>query len=307
MVLSTYRLRRQNLPPELNFFTPRFWARFGAGLVLVGFFILMMTGYSSVKTSLPFDRGFPLEELLASTDAYLHGGDPWRYLHAIVDAKSVGVVMDYAYGKSWMLYWSALGFWICVSARADAVRTRYVITLVLIWGLLGNVLAGLFMSAGPIFFERVTGDAVRFGELSAMLRALAADGATALPYTDYLWEAYQSQSLGVGSGISAFPSLHVAIATLNALFVRELFGKVAQTLAWLYAAFILFGSVYFGWHYAIDGYASIVCVVAIYAAVRLAARKLASRGQSQSDPALMSSGGAGARPDALSAQIAQRR
>lgn len=288
VVLSVYRARRQTLPPTLNFFAPDYWARFGAGLVLIVFFILMMTAYSTVKMILPFGQGFPYEALLADVDAFLHGGDPWRYLHAVIDANTVGVFLDYLYGKGWMLYWSALGFWICVSGRANKVRTRYVVCLVLTWGLLGNLVAGFAISAGPIFYERITEDAGRFGDLMIVLRAMAADGATAMPYSDYLWTAYQKQSVGVGSGISAFPSLHVAIATLNALFVRELLGKVAQTLAWLYAAFILFGSVYFGWHYAIDGYASILGVVAIYASVRLIAGKATSLRRPQRDQALTS-------------------
>ena len=96
------------------------------------------------------------------------------------------------------------------------------------------------------------------------LDALAADGGYAKGVSDYLWTFYQERSVGVGSGISAFPSLHVAIAMLNALFVHELFGRLGRFLAWSYLAFTMFGSVYLGWHYAVDGYASIVLVIIIY-------------------------------------------
>jgi hypothetical protein len=279
LFLCVYRLRHQAVPPELNAFAPQFWARFGAGIVLLGFFVLMMTAYSTVKTMLPFGRGFPYEEVVATADAFIHGGDPWHFLHRLVDADSLGVAIDFLYAKCWLLYWVALGFWICVSGRASPVRTRYVISLVVTWGLLGNVVAGLAKSAGPIFYERVTGDGQRFGELSMILDTLAAQGAYAKGISDYLWGFYQERSVGVGSGISAFPSMHVAIAMLNALFIREILGRLAAFLAWSYLAFILFGSVYLGWHYAVDGYASIVLVAIIYWAGRRISRYLSARDQ----------------------------
>ena len=264
LFLCAYRIRRQNLRPEVNFFAPQFWARFGAGIVLLGFFALMMTAYSTVKTMLPFGRGFPFEETLAATDAFIHGGDPWFFLHNLVDADTFGRAIDLLYSVGWMIYWMGFGFWICVSGRANFVRTRYVVSLVVTFGLLGNIVTGLAESAGPIFYQRVTGDGLRFAELMLFLDALAADGGYAKGVSDYLWTFYQERSVGVGSGISAFPSLHVAIAMLNALFVHELFGRLGRFLAWSYLAFTMFGSVYLGWHYAVDGYASIVLVIIIY-------------------------------------------
>jgi membrane protein implicated in regulation of membrane protease activity len=73
--------------------------------------------------------------------------------------------------------------------------------------------------------------------------------------------------------------MHVAIAMLNALFIREILGRLAAFLAWSYLAFILFGSVYLGWHYAVDGYASIVLVAIIYWAGRRISRYLSARDQ----------------------------
>lgn len=285
LILGFFRMRRPGLPADQNFVSPQFWARFGAGMVLLGFVVVMMVAYSSVKTILPFEWGFPYEVSVADADSFLHNGEPWRVLHAWIDAGRFGVAIDYLYGKGWMIYWIAFGFWLSVSARANSIRTRYVVSMVVTWGLLGNVLAGLTKCAGPIFYERVTGDAQRFGELTLILDAMAADGGFAKDLSDYLWGIYQTQSVGIGSGISAFPSLHVAIATLNALFIQEVFGRVVRTLAWLYLAFILFGSVYLGWHYAIDGYASIALVVVIYWVGRKIGQRLSARDQQQAVPA----------------------
>ncbi len=77
----------------------------------------------------------------------------------------------------------------------------------------------------------------------------------------------ESGVIGVGAGISAFPSMHVAAATLNALFLSER-GRVLAAVGWSYVALILFGSVYLGWHYAIDGLFSVPATILIYAALR---------------------------------------
>ena len=70
-----------------------------------------------------------------------------------------------------------------------------------------------------------------------------------------------------GAAISAFPSMHVAVATIWAIYMTErswFFAPVAIG----FAVTILFLSVYTGWHYAVDGYVSIAVILAIYAAVR---------------------------------------
>ena len=75
----------------------------------------------------------------------------------------------------------------------------------------------------------------------------------ALGAQEMLWGDYQVRDVMVGSGISAMPSMHVAIATLFALVcwrVRRWLGIVMT----IYAVIIMLGSVDLGWHYAVDGY-----------------------------------------------------
>ena len=83
----------------------------------------------------------------------------------------------------------------------------------------------------------------------------------------YLWTLNTIGQTGLGSGISAFPSVHVALATLNALFARE-YSRRLGIVAFAYAALIEVSSVYLGWHYAIDGYAAAIATVLIYVATR---------------------------------------
>jgi len=135
---------------------------------------------------------------------------------------------------------------------------------------LGTVIAGVGMSAGPGFYQRVTGE-TRF---QALTDFLADDhrGLGSLRAMDVLWSAYRQGVVGWGTGISAFPSMHLAVSTLLTLAAFRLH----RLLGWAFVAFtgaILFGSVHLGWHYAVDGYVSIVCTTLIWFAVGWAQRR----------------------------------
>ncbi|MEM7120805.1 MAG: phosphatase PAP2 family protein [Pseudomonadota bacterium] len=261
---DVFRCFTQSDRPAPSLASSDYWARLSVGLVLIALFIPMMASYSTVKTVLPFSAGFPYEESLAQIDAFLHGGDPWIVTHWLLDPDVFGRWLDRNYHQTWLVYWTGFAFWVCVCRRADQVRTRYIISMMLTWGLLGNVIAALTMSAGPVFYAGATGDAQRFADLNAFIDQLNAGDSLVKYLSTYLWQNYEARAVGPGSGISAVPSLHVAIVTLNAFFVRELFGKWWGALAWLFVAVISFSSVYLGWHYAIDAYISIILVAMIY-------------------------------------------
>ena len=138
---------------------------------------------------------------------------------------------------------------------------RYYWTFAAMVFLLGTVLRTLANSAGPIFYDRLFGG----DRYASLMQTIAEDfyGRLMLQASYYLFDAYTAQNPVVGSGISAMPSIHVAVAVINALFFSSI-NKWAGFVAWIYAAVIMFGSVHFGWHYAIDGYVSIVSCLLIW-------------------------------------------
>lgn len=97
-------------------------------------------------------------------------------------------------------------------------------------------------SAGPIFYDRLF-DPDLFDDLTASLRSSGA-GQAILRISDYLYSSYTSRQASIGTGISAMPSSHVAMVTLNALLLGNI-NRTAGIVAWLYVAVIMFGSVYF--------------------------------------------------------------
>ena len=122
-------------------------------------------------------------------------------------------------------------------------------------------------SAGPILYDRVAGDGEWFAGLVRHLESVdAAYPLIAIEARDRLWDAYQNGIVDVGTGISAMPSRHVAIATLCAIFAWHCSRRAGWVLTG-YAAIVLVASVHLGWHYAIDGYVSIVATVAIWSMV----------------------------------------
>ncbi len=87
----------------------------------------------------------------------------------------------------------------------------------------------------------------------------------ALRVQSYLWAGHVSPAPQAVEGISAMPSLHVATPVLFSLLgwrAHRWLG-VAYTA---YAVIVLLGSVHLGWHYAVDGYASIILVPVIWKA-----------------------------------------
>ena len=65
------------------------------------------------------------------------------------------------------------------------------------------------------------------------------------------------------AGISAVPSVHVAISLWMWLVARDLAPRFALT-ALVYFALVWVGSVQLGWHFASDGMAGVVGMLAVW-------------------------------------------
>lgn len=240
-----------------------------AGVLLLLAMILFQGTFTSVKNALPlWQGGFPHDRIQADIDAWLHFGiDPWRLLFAFAQDERVLAFVEWNYNVAWFVLCFGTLFFVATSPRTQAIRTRYILCFMLAWIICGNLFAGPFLSAGPAFYGLVTGDEARFAEQMAFLAASQGSDHSAVSYQNYLWTLYAAGETGFGSGISAFPSVHVALIMLNVLFAFE----YSRRLGWLataYLVLIIASSVYLAWHYAIDGYASVAIVAVIYALAR---------------------------------------
>lgn len=241
-------------------FSPQRLAHLFSGMALLMALMIFQGTFTSIKNLLPIIRGgFIYDRPLANLDALMSfGSDPWRGPLSIAGHEAIVKIVDWNYSVLWFLVCFATLFYVATSPRAASIRVRYISMFMLVWVVCGNILAGIFISAGPAFYGAVTGDGQRFAELMTVLNS--PDGpTTASLFQRYLWSLHEHGTSGLGSGISAFPSVHVALIALNAFFAAEVSRRLG-IIAFCYTALVIASSVYLGWHYAIDGYASVLVV-----------------------------------------------
>jgi PAP2 superfamily len=233
-------------------FSPRRLASLLAGSAILAAIMLFEGVFTSVKNTLVVWRGgFRFDRQLADLDAFLHFGvDPWRIVTPLMDSSAARIFVSYNYGVIWFLIAFGSVYFVASSPKADRVRSRYFISFMLVWGLLGNVLAGLFMSAGPAFYAQATGDSARFAGLAASLAHGAALGDATGLYQAYLWSLYE-------------------LIVMNTLFAWDANRKLGWAMI-AYSLLIFVSSVGLGWHYAVDGYASAIIVICMHAALKRA-------------------------------------
>ena len=241
-------------------------------LLMLVLLLLFQAMYISVKTT--FSAGdFPFDPVIADIDRAMHFGRAPAHWLSFLRFDWLLRVVEFNYDAIWFPFWLYTLYWFCVSPRAEALRVRFVLTFTLAWAVIGNVVAATFITAGPALYGLATGDTHRFAPLYDFLQSTP--NATEATQA-YLWAMHQAGTGGLGSGISAFPSMHVAVTTVCALFLSEL-DKRWRVPAWSFVAIICVSSVYLGWHYAVDGYAAILLTVGLYWAVKAAPNLLRAR------------------------------
>lgn len=214
-----------------------------------------LPAFALVKTLLPEIVPFYADPPLAAFDTWLHGGiDPWRLTHDWSASLPMAWI-EPLYVSVWGPLALLLPILMAVQDSDEARVRRYLILYTVAWVGFGNVLALAGMSAGPVFYDRLVGEA-RFAELNAAIDSGFLADPSFTFFQEGLWDLYNQGYQIVGTGISAFPSVHVAMACVVALYAWERVPRLGS-LELTFVTAILFLSVYTGYHYAIDGYVSI--------------------------------------------------
>jgi hypothetical protein len=218
--------------------------------------------FASWKSAIPVVYSFTWDERLGALDTWLIGTSPDLLLAPFFGSPSRIIALDRLY-ETWWLAQCALLLW-QVWQPDLAKAKRFLLAFALVWIALGIFMATAFSSAGPCYAHLITGTD-RYQELLARLQAAdAVAPLTALQAQDFLWRAHLHGVVPTGGGISAFPSLHVAVAVLGALAVQEK-GRVLGVVAWAYMAVVWIASIMLGWHYAVDGLVGVWGAMACWA------------------------------------------
>ena len=200
------------------------------------------------KSMMPLIVDFWADPILADLDAAIFGRDPWPLFRA----DWLMPVFGYVYLFWFPITFATLGF-VAFSRRDHSPLVVAFVATLVIGGTLGQY---LLPSAGPIFYERI-GLGPRFAEL------VATNHFSFNRVSDYLWIHYQARDASLGTGISAMPSVHVALATWTALACYRLWRPLAVP-AGAYALTIWAASIASGWHYSTDGLAGALIAAACF-------------------------------------------
>jgi membrane-associated phospholipid phosphatase len=261
------------VPPRDLFAMVTDRARLGSALATLALMTAVLLAFVQMKRLIPLLHPFAWDATFTIWDRALHfGTDPWRLAHAVAGSDAVLTTVTVAYGL-WLVLMHFVLYSACLRTARRAIRTQYLLAFVLTWAIGGNLLATVFSSAGPVYVARLG-----LGDTFAPLLQILADHAgrsmiSATAMQDTLWAMYEAPD-GI-SGISAFPSMHVASSTLMAIYGFTIGRKTGIALT-AFALAIGLGSVLLGWHYAIDGYAGVLVALAAWKVAGLVQRRFAA-------------------------------
>jgi hypothetical protein len=214
---------------------------------------ILMTIYVTLKQNIPLFNGSIYDPGLIAIERIVHFGIfPYHALAPLYSIYYLSRATDWLY-----VLWYSLKVPVLALFLMQPVSrfVRFYSAYFLLW-ILGGTMAIILASFGPVFidFHPVQEQAAPIARALQVHLAFHYDALTRAPQTYYA-PTYE--------GIAAFPSLHVGVVALWTLFlftVRRLLGLLMA----VYTLIVLFGSVYLGWHYAIDSYAGILLAVMIF-------------------------------------------
>jgi membrane-associated phospholipid phosphatase len=242
-------------------------------IVLPGLiFPIFLGGYTWAKCSIPFAVGYGWEKTWADADHLLFGMDAWRWAHAIFPA-STAQAWTFFYAVIWGFALVFSGALVSVFASRRFVATFFT-AMMMSWLIGGIAMAYALSAAGPVFAHLADPAlADRFLPLREHLAGiLPADNMVSITQR-YLAAGMDVKIALKGGGVSAMPSMHIATASIFLVAARR---TRWVTLALLFLALTLLGSVYLGYHYAVDApVAAIVAVICWLATSRLYRRPAA--------------------------------
>jgi hypothetical protein len=214
-------------------------------------------------------RGFVWDATLARLGRVLTGGtSPWVLAHALVGGGMGPRLLNFVY-TFWLVLIFVFPMAVATFVTEARLRLRLLVSWFAAWVLIGTVGAWCFASAGPCYYNALVGPDPSYAELERHLAAVARSAAAqghpieTIEFQPFLLKGFYARVFAPGGGISAMPSMHVALAALCAIagFAK---GRTLGLAFSVYAVLIWIGSIYFGWHYVVDGPVAAAMMLAIW-------------------------------------------
>ena len=234
-----------------------------AGLPLLGICIVLLPFFSKMKAAIPLFNDYSWDAAFIAWDrAIFFGYDAWEVLQPVLGYPLITAFLALLY-QLWflLLYLGCLYF--AFGKMSSALRRQFFLTYVLSWTMIGGAMATWLASVGPCFVGPILGNPEFDTQMAYLNAANEEVPIMTLTVQQMLLDWYSADANGLGSGITAMPSMHCAIAFLFWLAMRQI-SRGAGILFGAFFAITWISSVHLAYHYAVDGLVSLIAVAAIW-------------------------------------------
>ncbi len=250
---------------KARYTAPEFKRGIAAGFPLLGVAIILLPYFSKMKSAIPLFNDYTWDAAFIQWDrSIFFGYDAWQVLQPVLGYPIITAFLALLYQLWFLLLYPGVMFFAFAKVN-NQVRRQFFLSYVLSWTLIGGAMATWLASVGPVFVGPMLGDTTFDDQMVYLNAANEQVPVMTLRVQGLLLEWYAAAENGLGSGITAMPSMHCAIAFLYWIAMR----RVSARLGLFFGVFFFItwiSSVHLAYHYAVDGLVSLLAVVAIWKA-----------------------------------------